>query len=115
MARTCAEGRSRNASAGSRRCCGTQSRSAVECETGGAERRRVPPRLQAWPRRHCQQADRLALSLWPIAALGQIEEPGCARGPARGGRGMGQVMDQITSYQDGSRLVHCYEEMTAEK
>jgi hypothetical protein len=28
---------------------------------------------------------------------------------------MGQVMDQITSYQDGSRLVHCYEEMTAEK
>jgi len=52
--------------------------------------RRASPRLQARARRHRIEAPWLALPLWPLAALGQEQEPGGTRSEAGGGGGLGQ-------------------------
>jgi hypothetical protein len=54
-------------------------------------RHRIPPRLQARFRGYRVEAARLALHFWPVTALDQEQEPGCASGEARGRRGLGTV------------------------
>ena len=51
----------------------------------------LPARLPARLRRHRLQAAGLALPLRPLAGLAQVQEPGRAGGPPRGGGGLGTM------------------------
>jgi ATP-dependent DNA ligase len=66
---------------------------AVRYRAQRALRRRrrdhLQPRLQARVRGHRIEADRVAVHLGPVAALGQGEEPEGPCGDARGGGGLG--------------------------
>jgi hypothetical protein len=54
------------------------------------ERERIPARLQDGPRGHRVEEARLALSLRSFEGLAEVQEPECASGEARRGRGLGQ-------------------------
>jgi hypothetical protein len=60
-------------------------------------RRCVPARLQDGPGGDRLKAAGIALQVRPIARLAQVQESGCARGEARGGRGLGQIAMPIVN------------------
>ena len=65
-------------------------------------RRRVSSRLQAGCRGDCVEAPRLALSVWPLAGLAEVQESGGACGEARGGRGLGKMREDRDLSQLGA-------------
>jgi hypothetical protein len=54
---------------------------------------RIRARLQDGARRHCVEAQELALPLRPLPGLAQEQEPGVRGGGARGGGGLGQMTE----------------------
>jgi hypothetical protein len=65
-------------------------------------RRRVSSRLQAGCRGDCVEAPRLALSVWPLAGLAEVQESVSACGEARGGRGLGKMREDSDLGQLGA-------------
>jgi hypothetical protein len=64
---------------------------AVPCD-GDCPKAVAGQRLNKHPtRRHRLEATRLALSIRTIQGLAQVQEPGCTRRGARGGRGLGEM------------------------
>ena len=60
----------------------------------------LPARLQDGAGGDCFEAPRIALPVWPLARLAQIQEPRCAGGEARGGRGSGRNDDRFATAAD---------------
>ena len=71
-------------------------------------RRRVPPCLQDGPRRHRVEAAWLALPIWPLEGLAEVQEPGCACGETRGRRGMGQGALTVTNGFNFGPMMEAY-------